>query len=1277
VNARTRLRLKPSSTPLGLTLVLVLTLLPSAWATAAEPLFVGILALVEDPDVAKEIALSDVQKQKLDELIEARESDALELAMKLKGLSPGEQAEKLAPFRRESEDKGFRILTPEQRERLAQIRVRRLGLASLADPAVAAKIELTPQQQGQVAELLREREDRLAKVGRDQAHVVRSDVERKLGSVLTPKQSAAWDALSTAAGGTAASTAGTSPAVTSGSGTPPSADTAAAPATGATGPAPFPDDTNGKPPPALETVKPAPTTEAAKGPGADEKQDAESKKIRFSFRYQPWKEVLDWFAEQAGFSLVMENPPKGTFNYTDDRDYTPGEAIDLLNSVLQTKGYTLIRRNRMLMLINVEDGIPSNLVPTVPVEKLDEHGESELVSTLFQLEKLAPEEFEPEVRKMIGLQGSVVALPKSKQLLVTETVGRLKAIRRAIQRGEDPEGRKMGEIRSMEVKYADPKEAMVIVRQFLDIPPEQPASADGSIRIIFDPTGTKFLVTGKEEKIARVAEVLKSIDIPEAKKKTDGLNEAPQLEVYSITASEPQAVLQVMQTLLAGSPDVRLAIDPKTGNLVALARPADHATIKATLDQMQRDARKVEVIQLTNVDPQTAVSSINKLFGGGEGAAADPNKPQVDADPTTKQLLVRASESQLQQIRTLLEKMGETGAPDAANAKDGNVRMLPLTGRSARAALERAEEIWPTMRKNRIRVVTPSAAIPSFRPSSPDETPASSFPGADALPSGILEQLFGPAPLKERPASREEPAPPGPSAKPAPQVPLPKPPVAVPEPPAPKPLPPALRQTTTPPAGRPIPGDKSTGWPVREMAAPARVFFAAQVSPAPEAKTAEEATETKELRAAKPLGQIEPQPSANGKVKPKTENEAKPNEVEKTKPETVAPSAGEPAPIIVAPGTGGIMIASEDIEALNAFEELLNTLSGNAFASDTEVTIFYLKNAKAETIAETLDQIFGTSSSGGGGGGARGGRGGLLGDIAGAALGDAGGGMLGSLLGLGGGGGGGAVAPSGSIQITPDPRLNALFVQASPADIELIEQLLKVLDQKESPEEVMVVAKPRVIPVRNTQAEDIADLVKQVYQNRLTGGTGAAAGQPPNPEQLIQMLRGGGGGRRSGSQRGSSSDNQEKMSLGVDTRNNALIVVAPDLLFQEVKQLVEQLDEAAGESKQSIQVVSLKQANPVAVQAALSALLGQDVQVGRTAASRARRSTQGSQPQQPAAGQPAVQPPGTGLPAQIQEQLRSRMMPGGGQQRSGRGSRSGRGTTGQPSTSQPGFMPPF
>ena len=91
--------------------------------------------------------------------------------------------------------------------------------------------------------------------------------------------------------------------------------------------------------------------------------DAAPVRLRFSFKYAPWKDVLDWLAEESGSALTMESPPPGTFNYTDPRYYSVPEAIDRINSLLLTKGYTLVRRGKMLLLVNLEDGVPPNLVP--------------------------------------------------------------------------------------------------------------------------------------------------------------------------------------------------------------------------------------------------------------------------------------------------------------------------------------------------------------------------------------------------------------------------------------------------------------------------------------------------------------------------------------------------------------------------------------------------------------------------------------------------------------------------------------------------------------------------------------------------------------------------------------------------------------------------------------------------------------------------------------------------------------------------------------------------
>ena len=58
----------------------------------------------------------------------------------------------------------------------------------------------------------------------------------------------------------------------------------------------------------------------------------------------------------------MNGPPGGTFTYRDMKGYSPRDAIDLLNSVLLTKGFSLVRRDRTLILMAVATLVGGGLI---------------------------------------------------------------------------------------------------------------------------------------------------------------------------------------------------------------------------------------------------------------------------------------------------------------------------------------------------------------------------------------------------------------------------------------------------------------------------------------------------------------------------------------------------------------------------------------------------------------------------------------------------------------------------------------------------------------------------------------------------------------------------------------------------------------------------------------------------------------------------------------------------------------------------------------------------
>jgi hypothetical protein len=269
--------------------------------------------------------------------------------------------------------------------------------------------------------------------------------------------------------------------------------------------------------------------------------DASAANLKFSFRVAPWKGVLEWLAKESDLSLQLDEVPLGTFNFTDSHAYKPTEAVDLINAVLLTKGYTLLRRGRHLTVINLEDAatphVLMELVPLVPVDQLAERGDFELSKCMFQLTHVVAGDVEQELRPLLGPQGTMLMLPAARQVLIVEFGGKLRMIKRVIEAMELQSG------------GAQPDE----------------------LRLRSHPT----------------------------------------------SPADSTFALEVVQTLLAGEPGVRVAIDPKTGTLIAIASETHHARITATLQELQRgipERSRIRVLPNTSRDIEELVANLQAIW---------------------------------------------------------------------------------------------------------------------------------------------------------------------------------------------------------------------------------------------------------------------------------------------------------------------------------------------------------------------------------------------------------------------------------------------------------------------------------------------------------------------------------------------------------------------------------------------------------------------------------------------------------------------------------------
>ena len=1082
---------------------LLLTCLISSMAShlmAADPSFVGVLALAVDSDVATRLKLDDDTRKKLLELIAKREQTALSLALEIKDLPAAVQEERLAPFVAESEKLGFALMTYEQRDELARIRVAQAGMVTLAEEDVAAALALSDEQRAQVTSLLKERATQTTRGGEIQRRITHQAFERRLAGVLTDKQKATWQAMAGLTDAPASETETPAADATAASEKP--ADTPAAPGddkpTAAPADTKAPADTTApavagddqiapaKPmddvPPMPATKPKAPADTAVAETNEKPAADSDEKLLRLSFDRTPWRDVIEMLAEEANLDLhlIDDQVPTGTSSYTSNRTYTADGAISQMNRFLLPKGYTLLRSGDLLTVINLETAAPElldALAEYVPLKDLDKRGDYDLVRCVFQLVKLAPEDAEEELGELVGPGRGIKILPKSRQLVITDIVANLRTIAEVLKEVDEPSSNRKP-VDTFVMQNISANEILQIARPLIGLAEDEMSNDD--ISLSTDLLGTRIFAQGDGSKLAVLRSLIDELDVAPEDGPEVPEEARPFLDKHAIRVADPQTIFDVLQTSLQGLPDVRMALDPATNNIVLFARQSEHDLVDQTIAKLEGEIKQFEVIPLGRVSAEVAVLMVQQMFGtsveGEDGTSTTVvDGPKVDADPVSGRLFVRGTPTEIEGVRDIVQKLAETD-----NSGRGNLRVIPLVGPEAATAIEQAKRFWDG--NNPIVDYVPSNATQRSRVQEIDVTPPEKSPQ--------------PEPQDETPPAAEE-APPAQPKKPQ----------------------------------QPIATGQLPGTSPHQATAGSLFRLASQ---------------TQDIK---------------------------------------SPSDRSPIRIELTPR--GILMQSDDVDALDDFEELLRQIGGPTGAfQPTQIAVFYLRYAKVEEANQLLSQLMGggsaTSSDS------------LIGDMASSLLGG-GGGLLGAFLGGGGSSSAdtGTTVTIGTATIVSDPRLNRLIVEGTQEDIDLIRSRLEIIDRASSLTDIETQGKPRLISLTYTTAEEVAKVVREAYGTRVRGGQqqSGRGGGNQNPAEILRALAQGGRGRG-----GSQQTSQEpQMTLTIDERSNSLIVTAPDQLFEEVAELVREVDQAGAQPNQTYVVRTLENANPALIQKALVSMFGESV----------------------------------------------------------------------------------
>lgn len=888
--------------------------------------------------------------------------------------------------------------------------------------------------------------------------------------------------------------------------------------------------------------------------------------MSFNFRYAPWADVLKLFAESAGLTLDLNDTPTGTFNYYDGGQYTATEALDILNGYLLPKGFCLVRRDRFLVCLNIDDGIPPNLIPVITPEELPHRGKNELISLLIPLEEVNAKDVTGEIQQLLGPQGKVAALEKTNSLYVMDVGANVRRIYELLTASANVMTGDTA-FKSIPLKYISASDAERTIRRLFGLNPmttisstptapqfggfspfgggfggpfggppgfsgfdrgnsggdsrdsrssssrssstttsQQKSPYADKIWVTADSRTNNLLVTASPDLLRVVENVVRSLDTGKDANGNDIINSSDpiSMKAYTVTGNSTQ----IAQTLMLLMPGLAITDDPTSGRLYIQATSKEHDEVTKQLQELNGTGNNsVAVLMLQRLDPVAAVNTLRNLFIN-DGSRA----PSIEADSAGRRIMVRGTPDQVSQVKALLADLGELGEDGTGEpSQRGPIRTYPLGGRDPSEFLPLLRQMWSASETTPIRIVVPSETSPIRDLKVPSD-------------ARLQETLTPPATSIDR--------------------------------------------NTRSAVDRPLEDlTRNASFRLAVSSTAERQISETESNDGPEQVDAETADGFDEF--------------LKSLVGPPAKTE-----------EPSGPAAGAETPVGITVVGNDLVLTSQDPAALDQMEAMIEQLA-SIMPVKTRWTVFYLRSADATETAQMLERLFpqssvttSTQSTDG-----------ILGSLAGG-LSTLGRGMM-NATGL-------STLGGQALRIVTDTRANALFVTGPPNVVSEIEQMLRLLDASELPSSLRDRV-PRSIPVNFADVDDVASIVQNVFQEEMNPQDQANGRQ--------QQQRGGSGFNPLAMMMGAAQNqtrSQPRLTVGVDRQTSHLIVSCNDTIFKQVEDLVLDLDARAQAATPVVRIMPLTTADPQIISTTISSLIPK-VTVSGTRSNR-------PQPSQPSGG---------------------------------------------------------
>ncbi|MDB2562088.1 hypothetical protein N9X61_00640 [Sulfurimonas sp.] len=334
-------------------------------------------------------------------------------------------------------------------------------------------------------------------------------------------------------------------------------------------------------------------------------------KVNVNFSDLEIKDFIKLISKITNKNILINNKIAGKVNFVSNSPVYADELMDILISVLESKGFTLMEKGSLFQVVRSTEAAKHNAKVQTSGNKASG---ALMITQTIPIEGENVDVVAAKVRYLISKTAKLMTMKESNTLLITDYPSNIETIKQVI------DDLVMNDDTVVKIVYVKNTEVKKLQARLVDISASlfNAAVVNEKVKIIYDDNINGIIIVGNKVNVYKIEKLISKLDIESNINKT--------VNIFHLKNSDAKAVLTTLTDIVSKQKFADPALKPnitaseEINSIIAVGDPVIIKGIKMIVDELDKEKFQVyvkaRIVEISQTDSEDL--GIKYGFAGGD-----------------------------------------------------------------------------------------------------------------------------------------------------------------------------------------------------------------------------------------------------------------------------------------------------------------------------------------------------------------------------------------------------------------------------------------------------------------------------------------------------------------------------------------------------------------------------------------------------------------------------------------------------------------------------------